>query len=106
MTLYTMSSLADKIGATPREIDYWTRSGYIPTTPVVGENDMRNPGTGKTRIWDERDAEIALWFARLVQVGMKPGAVGDVAKCLATGGSAYLPGGIEIRRVPVSGGAS
>lgn len=102
MTLYASNALAKKIGATYRELDYWVREGFIKPTPVDGKSGT-TPGTGKARIWDDHDAEVALWFARLVKSGMKPSTVGRIAERLAANQSAYLPGGIEIRRTPTGG---
>lgn len=97
MSLHTSTSLAKAIGVTYRELDYWTREGFIKPTPVGGESGT-TPGTGHTRIWDDRDAEVAHWFAVLVKIGMKPSKIRDLAERLADGRHAYLPGGIEVRR--------
>lgn len=103
MSLYTTTSLAEKIGVTYRELDYWVREGFVKPTPVDGES-RRAPGTGKSRIWDERDADVALWFARLVRNGMRPGKVGSTARDLSEGRAVYLSGGITVMRTPTAGG--
>lgn len=99
---YTAPGLAKEAGVTYREFDYWIREGYINTTPVNNGEDRATPGTGKSRVFVGRDAEIAMTFARLVRIGFKPSMIENAAVRLVDRGEAHLPLGVTLIRTPVS----
>lgn len=51
-------------GATYRQIDYWTRVGYL-------EPEAGTPGSGYSRRWSERDRRMAYLIVRLSLLGIE-----------------------------------
>lgn len=61
------------VRATPRQIDYWTRSGYLhPENP--------EPGSGTERKFSLEETEVASRMARLVAAGFVPAAAAEHAR--------------------------
>lgn len=94
--VYTAERMAEEMGVTYRQLDYWVREGFISPSPVNDAEGRKTPGTGKTRIWVERDIDVAVMFAKLVSVGMTPNKIGDAADRIVRNGYALLPWGITV----------
>ena len=73
----TTPDVADRIGATYRQLDYWIRRGY-----VEGMDAFACPGTGYNRTWQAQSLASAERLARLVRAGF----VTEVAASLAAEG--------------------
>jgi len=68
-------------GATARQIDHWTRSGYLLA-------DNANCGVGYRRTWPDTELIVARLMFRLTQSGLSP----EVAHTVARGESEIGPG--------------
>lgn len=69
-------SLIDLSGAgvaTYRQLDYWTRVGYLHPTD-------QSPGSGVPRVWPDDELLVAATMARLVAAGLTPEAAHRVAR--------------------------
>lgn len=104
MTTPTMD-VVKQTGATYRQLDYWTRSGYVtPAQAQTQHADPRpiaekaTPGSGHTRLWD--DAEIAVIFIMvgLTSWGLAPAAAAHAARLLVTVGVADVAPGVRLAR--------
>jgi hypothetical protein len=51
-------------GATQRQVDYWTRQGWIHGS---------RPGSGKPRAWPVEEMTVAQLMVRLINAGFDPG---------------------------------
>jgi hypothetical protein len=79
---------ASKGTLTYRQVDYWTRVGYLkPVQPGPG-------GTGVPRRWPVSECRIALLMGRLVAAGFTHEAAHKVAR--AEGGVCELAPGIHV----------
>jgi len=73
-----MSAVAQSVaetvhGATPRQLDFWIRMGYLlPDQPA--------PGSGRSREWPESEIQVAQLMARLVAGGFVPAAAAEHAR--------------------------
>lgn len=56
MDLYNAQALADKVGATYRQIEYWTTKGYLRTLPVHG---AKTEGSGRRRVYGADEVNVA-----------------------------------------------
>ncbi len=75
-------------GATPRQIDTWTRNGHLRV-----HND--NPGSGHARQWADGEDLIAVTIVRLLRAGLTlPAAV------RAARGHTHLAPGINLLILP------
>lgn len=54
--IYNAYALAEKSGATYRQIHYWTENGALVPLRVEGQKDK---GSGHRRVYDDRELEIA-----------------------------------------------
>lgn len=71
-------------GLTYRQLDYWTRQGYLrPVNP--------DPGSGVQRRWPEEELVVARLMRRLIAAGLKVEAAHRVARA---GGKAELSPGV------------
>lgn len=96
MTVYSADGMANAMGVSYRQLDYWTTKGFITSSPVNGTTPKANPGIGRMRIWTGREATTALMFARLVRAGFTPTAAAGIAGHLADGRAVNLAGGLQI----------
>ena len=109
------TDLTRNAGVTYRQLDYWTTCGYLPVETVEwsrpdgpsggtrslksaanGLADVARPGSGRARIYDDRTVTKVRIMARLVAVGMQPGAASKMADALICDGSADLGGGVRL----------
>lgn len=72
MTRPTVPDL-DALGVTYRQLDHWTRKGYLH--PV-----QARPVSGYRRTWPPGELEVAERMARLVGVGLLPSLAHRVAR--------------------------
>ncbi len=72
-------------GASYRQIDYWTRIGYLQA--------LDNSGTGHPRRWPLAERDIAGVMHRLVQAGITPAVAHRIARA---GGTCELGPGIQV----------
>lgn len=64
-------------GATYRQIDHWTRSGWLSKS---GEEESAAPGSGTRRAWTGREYRIASLMVRLINLGMRPRPAARMAR--------------------------
>ena len=77
-------ALTVRAGITYRQLDHWTRTGLV--TAANGETHQ-----GLPRTYDEAEARVVCWMARLVDTGIAPRTAARVARDLdASGGTAGL----------------
>lgn len=70
---FSTNAAAALAGVSYRQIDYWCRTGAIPT-------QSRGPGSGNHRRWTADE----IWIARVLGVLSNLGATGDVWRAVAT----------------------
>ena len=61
-------------GATYRELDYWTKCGYV--SPSATDS---NPGSGNRRLWAPEDVRRVRLMVRAVRSGLAPAVAAQVA---------------------------
>jgi hypothetical protein len=76
-------------GLTYRQLDGWTRAGYLRALPP-------DPGTGRARRYAAGEVEVAALMLRLKQAGLNTRTAHRVARQLAAGQPAVLGPGIEL----------
>ena len=72
MTLYSPTALGAAVGATYRQIHYWTAKGALKPVEIEG---VPASGTGNIRIYDETELRIANALVAL-------GSIEDLAKAV------------------------
>jgi hypothetical protein len=82
----TLPDLA-ALGVTYRQLDYWTRRGYL--------NPGGNPGYGHPRTWPPGELAVAERMARAVRAGLTPYAAHRAAR-----GTTDLGHGVTITITP------
>lgn len=65
---------ADELGVTYRQLDYWTRKGYLLPTMTSGR------GSGHRRTWPDEEVWIARTMGRLVAAGIEPAVAASAAR--------------------------
>lgn len=80
------SPLADGVELTYRQLDYWTRVGYL-------HPDGAGEGSGSRRRWSDAERAVAAMMARLVAAGLVPDAAHKVARA---GGRLELAPGVTV----------
>lgn len=83
--LTTLPDLA-ALGITYRQLDYWTRVGYLRT---VAEP---TPGSGRRRTWPPEELAVARRMGRLIRAGFEV----DAAALTARQGSHKIAPGIHV----------
>jgi DNA-binding transcriptional MerR regulator len=68
-------------GATYRQLDYWTRAGWLSAEPV---------GSGRSRKWSQRDREIARAMVRLIAAGVNTSTAARIATSLVESGATSM----------------
>jgi MerR HTH family regulatory protein len=68
----------EELGITYRQLDYWTRQGYL--RPVQPHSNIRSGGTGYARQWPESELAIAASMGRLIRLGLTAEAAHRVAR--------------------------
>jgi DNA-binding transcriptional MerR regulator len=72
-------------GITYRQLDHWSRRGFIET---------KHPGNGRQRQWDEDETERTLMLARLVRAGFEPERASTYVTWLLRDGQVQLAPGV------------
>lgn len=67
-----------QLGLSYRQLDYWTRCGYL--RPVQRCENRVGNGTGYAREWPEYELSIAAAMGRLVRLGLTPARAAKVAR--------------------------
>lgn len=80
-------------GATYRQLNYWTTSGYLRT------DSNPNPGSGRGRTWPASEVPVVALMARLSDAGVLASTAAVVARGLVERGSALLVPGVSLARV-------
>ena len=80
-------------GATHRQLDYWTRCGYVLT-----DGDP-SPGSGRYRRWPASEVPVVALMVRLSAVGVLVSTAAIVARGLVERGHALLAPGVTLHRV-------
>lgn len=76
-------ALAEHVGITYRQFDYWVRRGYIKAARVQGR---RTEGTGNYRIFGPDEVRFTEHVAALVHQGMNPKRASQITEKLLTDG--------------------
>ena len=63
--------LAERTGATYRQVDHWARRGYLR---------VNSRGHGVLRHWSDEEIRVATVMARLVAAGLTPAAAHTAAR--------------------------
>ena len=66
--------VAERAGVTVRQVDHWSRKGYLQPAPRPRET------SGHPRRFDEQEARIARLMGRLTSAGLSPGAASRVVR--------------------------
>jgi len=81
---------AQRAGLSYRQLDYWTRQGWLLPTQEYA-------GPGFPRAWPRRERSVAVLMARLVDAGVVPAVAARAARRVVQGsGSVDLGNGIEL----------
>jgi hypothetical protein len=72
-------------GISYRQLDYWSRRGFIET---------KHPGYGRHRQWDPAEVERTVMLARLVHAGLDPEWAVRWVPPLLSGGYAHPAPGL------------
>ena len=72
----TSRQVCDHAGVTYRQLDYWSRSGYL------GDEGEGRRGSGIPRRWTPRQAAVVAVLADLVNAGAPIGRLADLARDL------------------------
>lgn len=70
----TTQEIVARTGLTFRQVDYWTRQGYLRTV------DSQVDGTGRPREFQSTELQIALRMRDLVECGFSPSAAHRLAR--------------------------
>lgn len=72
------ADLVAQTGATYRQLDFWTRAGYLhPERP-------KGLGSGRARVWPDDELAVATDMAMLVFYGFTPRLAHAIARAGAT----------------------
>lgn len=79
-------------GASPRQVDYWTRQGYLKP-----QNRERNL-SGNPRYWLPAERNIARLMVAMTTAGIRPDTAAKAAREAVESGAdeVELPGGLKI----------
>jgi DNA-binding transcriptional MerR regulator len=70
----TALDIVTDAGISYRQLDFWTRQGYLrPVTAV-------NPGTGRSRGYPESEVLVAIRMAALMAAGLQLRVAHDIAR--------------------------
>lgn len=82
----TSEQLRVRAGITYRQLDYWTRTGYLHAA------NGDTPGTGNARFYTVSEVAVATLMGRLTAAGITPRVAGELARDLTETGTASLAG--------------
>lgn len=99
-----------KSGATYRQLDYWSRVGYLvdpaPRLTHTGRPAMQRRadgevfpirgGSGYSRDWDEDEVAVASRMVRLLAVGFRLEAAAGIARAMSAGQHVRLGPGLML----------
>jgi DNA-binding transcriptional MerR regulator len=85
------TELARMAGISYRQLDYWSRRGFIST---------KHPGYGHQRQWDDSEADRTLMLARLVRAGFELEWASRHVTCLLANGRAHVAPGMTLAAWP------
>lgn len=71
--MYTTQQVMELSGATYRQLDHWTRKGWVKPT---------GQGTGNDRDWSWQEKHVAKLMIRLINGGFQPATAADIARRL------------------------
>lgn len=89
-------TLADMLatGATYRQIDHWTRCGYLPPTGRVKDTG----GSGNPRLWTLAHRDLVWYIVRLTRAGIEvPKASRWAARFVETGDTRVHEHGVDLQ---------
>ena len=72
--LLTATEITTSTGATYRQIDHWTRQGYIRT------DGRPSPGSGITRQYPVEEAAVVAYMVRACRFGVSPERAAHAAR--------------------------
>lgn len=81
------------VGLTGRQVDYWTRRGYLKPLPGPG-------GSGHARRFPAGERDVAATMVRMVRAGVAPETAHEVAR---QGGDAEVAPGVRVIVTPLPG---
>lgn len=81
----TSFQMLERAGMTYRQLDWWTRSGYLHAA-------KNHPGSGTARFYPLEEVHVAALVARLLDAGLSPSGAFLIARELVTTGSSMLAG--------------
>jgi len=87
MATVTGPAVAKRSGITYRQLDYWTRKGWLRAS-----RGTAMPGSGHQRAYTEHEAQVATRMGRLVHDGVSPERAAHLARVMATRGQVRLGG--------------
>lgn len=67
---YCSRCLCERIGVTFRQLDFWARSGWL--RPQRQASRYGRTGSGRPRLWDAAEIEIARRMGILTRAGIPP----------------------------------
>jgi len=73
-------SAAEQAGITYRQLDHWTRQGWIKAEPRIARRLDWPPGSGHPRSYPQVEVEIAGRMGRLVKAGVTARVAAQVAR--------------------------
>ena len=84
MRYVTSAEVCRLAGCTYRELDQWTRRGYVSPSacegPPMSEGETpREPGSGHARLWTADDVRTVRMMTRAVRAGFAHAAAAAVA---------------------------
>lgn len=82
----TSVELQERAGITYRQLDYWTRTGYLRTSTKA------EPGTGNARFYPASEVPVAALAHRLLGEGLSPAAASRIARELVETGTSSVAG--------------
>lgn len=85
-SLYTSLALAEAAGVTYRQVNYWTRQGYLVPKRITGAPEPK--GTGQRMIFGDED----ILRAKLLGLLLDPDMAATLAVELANGNECNLRG--------------
>ena len=83
------AAVAQRVGATARQVDHWTRRGYL-------QPENLHPGIGQPLRYPHSEVAVAALMVRLVQGGVQPGKAHPLARALLAAPTAMLGPGLVL----------
>ena len=92
-------------GATYRQIDYWTRNGYVTPAAATTQHatpqsvaDPARPGSGRVRSWDDVEVAVIAVMVALTRWGLAPAAAATAARRIVLDGTVEVAPGVALTR--------